>query len=123
MSEAEVRHILEKINDKELADLLGSYISHPNELQLLLLLTKLGVTMESGKINALIYSVSYWNEIDENDQKETHIQLGGIITDGILYMLELVYNRTIKYTKIQLKERSGMILGVYEMNEGDHNEG
>jgi len=118
MSEAEILKVLQKMKDKDLADLIRSYINEPTRLRFLLITTKLGITMESGKVNAIISNVTLWYETDdEYEEKETHLQLGGIITDGILYILELIYNHHEKTAKIKLKKETSAILQLFDVGE------
>jgi hypothetical protein len=115
MSEAEVLKIIQSIKDKQLADLIRSHISEPTEIKLLLIMTKLGITVQSGEINTIIYNVKLWYETDDYEEPETHLQLGGIIVDGQLYVLELVYNHHEKSAKIQLKQKSSIILQLIDV--------
>ncbi len=65
MSEAEVLKVIQSIKDKQLADLIRSHMTEPTEIKLLLIMTKLGITVQSGEINTLIYNVKLWYETDD----------------------------------------------------------
>jgi hypothetical protein len=120
MSEAEILKVLQKMKDKELADLIRSHISDPNEIKLILIFKKLGVNVSMEKINGILTSTTAWYETDEYEEKLTILQIGGIIINGILYVLELIINHHEKTAKIQLKEKSYAILHL--TNVGDLHE-
>jgi len=119
MSEVEILQILQKMEDKELADLIRSYINEPTTLRFLLITTKLGITMESGKVNAIISNVTLWYETDDYDEPETHLQLGGVVYDGLLYVLEIIINHHEKIAKIKLKKETSAILHITNVGEKD----
>jgi hypothetical protein len=122
MSEAEILKVLQTMKDKQLADLIRSYMNEPTTLRFLLITTKLGITMESGKVNAIINNVTFWYETDEYEEPEIYLQLGGVVYDGLLYVLELVYNHHEKSAKIQLKQKTSMILQFIEIGEQNEKE-
>jgi hypothetical protein len=117
MSEAEILQVLQKMKDKELADLIRSHISDPNGVKVLLIMKKLGVTISSD-LNGIIASNVIWYETDDYyDDKETHLLLGGVFINGILYSLELIYNHHEKTAKIKMEKNANVLLQLFDVGE------
>jgi hypothetical protein len=114
MSE-EVLKVLQSIKDKELADLIRSYLVEPSYLKLLLIFQKLGITLGAEKVNAIIQLSTNYEERGLVFQ-----QIGGIIIDGIMYVLQIVYNPNSNEVRIELIQQDGIVLQYYLL--GDHNE-
>ena len=113
MSEAEILKVIQSIKDKQLADLIRSYISEPTELKFLLITTKLGITLAEGKVNGIIMSKTNYEERGLIFQ-----QLGGIIIDGIMYVLQIVYNTQLNEGRIELVQQDSIVLQYLgEQNE------
>lgn len=113
MSEAEVLKVLQSIKDKELADLIRSYLVDPDYLKLLLIFQKLGITLGAEKVNAIIT-----NNINYEERGLVFQQIGGIIIDGIMYVLQIVYNPNLNEGRIELIQQDSIVLQYL----GDHNE-
>ncbi|ALU32730.1 hypothetical protein [Sulfolobus acidocaldarius] len=112
MSEAEVLKVLQSIKDKQLADLIRSHIIEPTELKLLLIMAKLGMTIESGKINPIIPTNANYEE-----RGLIYQCLGAIIIDGIMYVLQIVYNPNFNEARIELVQQDSIVLQFIEVGE------
>ena len=117
MSEAEILQVLQSIKDKQLADLIRSHMTEPTEIKLLLIMAKLGIITESGKVNLIIPTNANYEERGLVFQI-----LGGVIIDGVLYVLQLVYNSNLQEARIQLVQQDSMILQFIEIGEQNENE-
>jgi len=116
MSEAEVLKVFQTMNDKELADLIRSYLVDPSYLQLRLIFEKLGINIQSGKVNGIIMSTHNYEE------RGLIFQLiGGIIIDGLMYVLQIVVNPNYDEARIELIQNDSIVLQHYSL--GDHMEG
>ncbi|AAS89084.1 hypothetical protein C118 [Sulfolobus turreted icosahedral virus 1] len=112
MSEAEVLRVLQSMKDKELADLIRSHISQPTELKLLMIMAKLGMTIGEGKVNAIIHVSTNYEERGLVFQN-----IGGIIIDGVLYVLQLVYNPNLNEIRIELAQQDMIVLQYQYLGE------
>jgi len=116
MSEAEVLKVFQTMKDKELADLIRSYLLDPSYLQLRLIFEKLGINIQSGKVNGIIMSTHNYEE------RGLIFQLiGGIIIDGLMYVLQIVVNPNYDEARIELIQNDSIVLQHYSL--GDHMEG
>jgi len=110
---SEVLKIIQLIKDKELAEAIESHISEPTESKLLSIMTMLGIKVVD--VHLTISNVTCWYEIDDNNEKETHLQLGGIIVDGLLFVLEIIYSHHDKVATIELHQKVSAILQLIDM--------
>jgi len=105
MSEVEILQVLQKMKDKELADLIRSYLVEPHYLRLLLIFQKLGITLAEGKVNAIIQVTTNYEERGVVFQN-----IGGIIMDGLMYVLQIVYNTQLNEGRIELVQQDSIVL-------------
>ena len=113
MSEAEILKVIQSIKDKQLADLIRSHMTEPTEIKLLLIMAKLGIITESGKVNLIIPTNANYEERGLVFQI-----LGGVIIDGVLYVLQLVYNPNLQEGRIELVQQDSIVLRYLgEQNE------
>jgi len=112
MSEAEILKALQTMKDKELGDLLRSYLVDPTYLKLLLIFQKLGMTIGEGKVNAII-------EVTTNYEERGLVfqNIGGIIIDGIMYILQIVYNPNLQEGRIELVQQDSIVLRFIDVGE------
>jgi hypothetical protein len=117
MSEAEVLKVIQSIKDKELADLIRSYLAETSYLKLLLIFQKLGITLAEGKVNGII-------EVNTNYEERGLVfkQLGGIIMDGIMYVLQIVYNPKLNIGRIELVQQDSIVLQFIDVGEQNEKE-
>lgn len=116
MSEAEVLKVIQSIKDKQLADLIRSYLVEPSYLKLLLIFEKLGITLAEGKVNGIIVSNTNYNQGGLLFQ-----QIGGVIADGIMYVVQIVYNPNSNKGRIELTQQDTIYFNILgEENEKEH---
>ena len=108
-----VLEIIQSIKDKDLAVMIQSHINEPTESKLLSIMSKLGIKVVDAHLT--ISNVTCWYEIDDNNEKETHLQLGGIIVDGLLFVLEIIYSHHDKVATIELHQKVSAILQLIDM--------
>ena len=111
MSEAEIIKVLQKMKDKQLADLIRSYIADPNDVKLLLIMAKLGITIGAQRINIIVTSSTY------EERGLVYQQLGGIIIDGLMYVLQIVYNPNLDEARVELIQQDGIVLQFINVGE------
>ena len=112
MSEAEVLKVVQSIKDKQLADLIRSHMTEPTEIKLLLIMAKLGIITESGKVNPIIPTNANYEERGLVFQI-----LGGVIIDGVLYVLQIVYNPNSNEARIELVQQDSIVLRFIDVGE------
>ena len=113
MSEDTILKVIQNIKDKELADLIRSYLVEPTYLKLLIIFQKLGMEIAEGKVNAIIQVTTNYEERGLIFQ-----QLGGIIIDGVLYVVKIVYNPNLNEGRIELAQQDSIVLQYLgEQNE------
>jgi len=112
MSEAEIIKVLQKMKDKELADLIRSYLVKPSYLGLLLIFQKLGITLAEGKVNGIITTNMNYEERGLIFQ-----QLGALIIDGLTYVLQIVYNPDLNEARIELVQQDSVVLQFINVGE------
>jgi len=105
MSEAEVLKVLQKMKDKELANLIRSHLVDPSNLNLLLIFKKLGITIDAEKVNAIISS-----NMNYEERGLVYQWIGGIIIDGLMYVLQIVYNPNLNEARIELIQQDSIVL-------------
>jgi len=101
--------------DQDLAELIRMYLEDPSYLKLRVILQKLGINIESGKVNVIITST-----YEYEDRGILFQQIGAIIVDGLMYVLRLVYNPNFNEARIELNQEDYVVLQYYAM--GDHHE-
>jgi len=111
----QVLKVLKSMKDQDLAELIRMYLEDPTYLKLRLIFEKLGINIQSGKVNVII-NVTHNYE----DRGIVHQLIGAFIVDGLMYVLELVYNPNFNEARIQLKQEDYIVLQYYAM--GDHHE-
>jgi len=116
MIEAEILKVIQSIKDKELADLIRSYLVEPTYLKLLIIFQRLGMNIGEGKVNAIIVSNTNYNQGGLLFQ-----QIGGVIADGIMYVVQIVYNPNSNKGRIELTQQDTIYFNILgEENEKEH---
>ncbi len=112
MGEAEILKVIQSIKDKQLADLIRSHMTEPTEIKLLLIMAKLGIITESGNVNLIIPTNANYEERGLVFQI-----LGGVIIDGVLYVLQIVYNSNSNEARIELVQQDSIVLRFIDVGE------
>jgi len=111
----EVVKVLRSIKDQEHADLIRMYLEDPSYLTLRLIFEKLGIHIQSGRVNLIINVTHNYEE-----RGILHQLIGAFIVDGLMYVLQLTYNPNFNEARIELIQYDYIVLQHYSL--GDHNE-